>query len=256
MSIRNAIERSPLLRWSESFSNVDNVLLCFPHAGGGSSFYRPWLRAHNNLAIVPLQLPGREERGNEVPYKNMDILLDDILNCMHSFSGKNIYLFGHSMGAIIATALATTLKNKGQPLEHLFVSGSIAPHYRDPRKKLHHLDKEQLWEKVLSFNGTPSEIACFPDLLLMMEKRLRADLELCENWSLPANEKMSCKLSVFYGDGDLFLNKSGLIGWQELVTQKASYHSFSGEHFYIKQHMLAVLDFIYQAIGDTSYEAE
>lgn len=94
------------------------------------------------------------------------------------------------MGAIIATAFSKKLLDNGIMPKHLFVSGSVSPHYRDFDNKLHHLDKEQFWDRILSLNGTPVEIASSPDLRLMMERRLRADLELCENWSLPPNQRL------------------------------------------------------------------
>ena len=126
----------------------------------------------------------------------------------------------------------------------MFISGAIAPQYRDPNRKLHNLDRKSFWEKILSLGGIPDEIALDTDLLLMMEERLRADLNLCENWSVQFSQKFLFGISVFYGDKDGLLTKEGLEGWQELTMRRVLYHSFSGGHFYLKNDMVAVLDII------------
>jgi surfactin synthase thioesterase subunit len=254
MNALESIKMPPLLRWCEPLENTGNVLLCFPHAGGGASLFRPWLARHKNLAVAPVQLPGREERGNEHSYKTMDDLLEDLLPCMTPYlSGKKIYLFGHSMGAIIATALALKLQDAGLTPDHVFVSGLIAPHYRNPAQKLHQLDSRRLWNKILSLNGTPDEISFLPELLYMMEGRLRTDLELCENWSFPPNSRLSCQLSILYGNGDAFLNPEGIAGWQDLTTRHITYRSFAGDHFYLKHDMRGVLDFILQSVEESCH---
>ena len=52
-------------------------MFCFPHAGGGASFYRNWERNLRGLADVrAVQLPGREERFREPRYYSIHRLAD------------------------------------------------------------------------------------------------------------------------------------------------------------------------------------
>ena len=45
------------------------VLVCLPFAGGGAGFYRAWKDLPDGCpAIVPIQMPGREELFSDPPY--------------------------------------------------------------------------------------------------------------------------------------------------------------------------------------------
>src|SRR5688572_23080106 len=54
----------------------DLSLICFPHAGAGAAVYRPWqARFVPHVRIVPVQLPGRQDRISEPMFENVEPLL-------------------------------------------------------------------------------------------------------------------------------------------------------------------------------------
>jgi surfactin synthase thioesterase subunit len=97
--------------WVGHGQATDTVpLLCVPHAGGGASAYRPWMRAGIPgvpwVSVVPVRLPGREQRMGEAPCSNLGLLLETALAALTGIFARPFALFGHSMGALIAFELA------------------------------------------------------------------------------------------------------------------------------------------------------
>src|SRR3954466_6236608 len=75
-------------------------IFCFPYAGGGAAIYRRWgERFPATVAVFPVQLPGRENRVNEVPYTSMPTLVAELGSVIRPYLDKPFVFFGHSMGA-------------------------------------------------------------------------------------------------------------------------------------------------------------
>ena len=160
-------------------------MFCFPHAGGGASFYRNWERNLRGLADVrAVQLPGREERFREPRYYSIHRLADALFEAEEGrgwVDGACI-LFGHSMGAKIAFEVARRLVLQGRPPALLLVSGS-RPVHMPPRKLLSDLPDEAFDAELRQLAGTPEEILREPDLMRMFRPLLRADFAMEADYS-------------------------------------------------------------------------
>ena len=124
---------------------VPNALIrvfCFSYAGGGASTFRSWPR-DASLGVVPVQLPGRENRMGEAPLTSMSEVVEQVAEAMKPWIGTPYALFGHSLGARIAFEVARFMRLHGESLPiHLFVSGSRSPEIPEPRP-LHDLDEDE-----------------------------------------------------------------------------------------------------------------
>src|SRR5579883_2225402 len=61
-------------------------LFCFPYAGGGASIYRTWLNGlQAEVEVLPVQLPGRENRLKESPFDRFESLLEALVEALHPF---------------------------------------------------------------------------------------------------------------------------------------------------------------------------
>src|ERR1700750_1830986 len=89
-------------------------LICFPFAGAGASFFRPWAKAMaDSVVITAVQLPGRENRFAEEPYTSVEQAIGSLEPELDALANgtDDILIFGHSLGAVLAYELALRLSH-------------------------------------------------------------------------------------------------------------------------------------------------
>lgn len=127
-------EKNPWFRGWNAVSGCSRLrLFCFHHAGGTASFFREWSSLlGNDVEVIAVQLPGRENRRDEKMCTCMDALTGDLEQAMAGQLDKPFAFFGHSLGALVAFELARCLELSRQPgPSHLYVSARIAPQCSD-----------------------------------------------------------------------------------------------------------------------------
>jgi medium-chain acyl-[acyl-carrier-protein] hydrolase len=209
-------------------------LFCFPHAAGNSLFFRPWRRLiPDAIDLCPVELPGRGARIDEAPFRRMDSLVDTLCEVLQPLLKIPFALFGHSMGACVAHALARRLGAAGGAAPtHLFVSGAAAPN-RTPRKPpLHSLPDRELVAALAQFGGTPAAILGRDELLTALLPTLRADLTLAETYTVARPQPVSCPITAFGGSADT-IDRRALQGWAAFTAGAFRLRIFPGDHFYL-----------------------
>lgn len=224
-------------------------LLCLPFAGGGASIYAPWLRAPPaRLEVLPVQLPGREHRIRESPYYRMEPLLDALMCTLVEPLPGSIALFGHSMGAIIATELARRMSERGRPPLRLFVSGATAPHVERTYPRFHELGATELVTRLQQLNGLSPEVVASPELLDLFIPLLYADMELTETGHYP-RPHLECPITVFTALEDPLVDEPGLAAWEQATQASCTFHRLRGDHFFILSMMPWLLEQIALELG-------
>ncbi len=221
------------------------LLLCFPFAGGGASTYVPWLRKNTpGLTVVPVQLPGREHRIAEPPFRRMDALLDAVLATLVQPLQREIVLFGHSMGALIAARLAQRMVAAGSPPVRLCVSGFPPPQFRRRQTAIHHLPQAEMLESLRRLNGLRPEVLANAELVELIVPTLYADLELEETDRSVVFNPLPCPISLFSGIDDPLLGSKAIAAWSEATMQSVETHRFHGDHFYLLSNFPEILKLI------------
>ncbi len=212
-------------------------LYCLPHAGGGASAYRPWAATlSEQIDLLAVQLPGREERFQERPLEGMEAVLDRLTDEMAA-NEIPAAIFGHSMGAIIAWELARRLRALGLTWPvHLFVSGCRAPHTRDPYlARLHRQDDQTVLAELRRLNGTPADILGNDELMTIMLPTLRADLALLGEHTADPADAVDVPLTAFGGRFDPSVAPEHLVAWSLYTTSRFDSQLLPGDHFYFRQ---------------------
>ena len=226
-------------------------IFCFPYAGGGASIYRNWNTYFKpGMKCYPIQLPGRENRISDIPYKEMDKLVDDVVSALLQYLNTNYILFGHSMGAKIACEVAAALEqyNHVQNPCHLIVAGSQAPHIPDPNP-LHNLPEDKFIEGIKKYSGMSEEFLENKELMKLFMPLFRADFVLDETYAFK-KRNFEFPVSALYGSQDEGSEPETDESWSEYTNRHYDKKIFKGDHFFIKSQEKEVVQYVCHKIEE------
>jgi medium-chain acyl-[acyl-carrier-protein] hydrolase len=219
-------------------------LICLPCAGGGATAYRSWVRdlATAGIDVWPVQLPGRENRFEEDLPGSMDDLVQKLLDELGPALRTVPYaLFGHSMGASIALALAHGARSRGLPGPvRLFPSAGRPPNRPDPDPPAHSLPKAEFAERLRAYDAG-SLLLREPELLDMFLPKLRDDFALFETYRPPAGEPLDCPFTVLGGLDDTSVPAALLPAWADYTRGAFEVRLVAGGHLFLESAREAVV---------------
>ncbi len=222
------------------------ALLCVPFAGAGPSFFHPWRAlSAGRWRVVTVELPGRERRILETPYRNVveaaKNSIDDIVAELGE--GTRTVLFGHSLGAVLAYELVHLLATRDVPVERLVVSGSPGPWTQRERRATGLQDQEFL-DRVEEFAGFRHEALDHPEMRELILPVLQADCEMHENYVPSTDEPVSVPICSIRGDRDGLVSAEQGREWARATTAGFRYAELPGDHMYLVDSGREVLDVI------------
>jgi surfactin synthase thioesterase subunit len=224
--------RSGLLR---SPNQAAVPLLCLPFAGAGASFFKDWIPLTSSLEILAPQLPGREKRFLEEPYRDAAKAITGILPEILQLLGKRnrVNIFGHSLGAVLAFELAHRLISElNIQVENLFVSGSPGP-WTPRQRRATGLDDQGFIDQVREFAGYDHPALNDPDMRDMLLPLLRADVEMHENYYPPEDRVIETPITSVRGTHDELVSSEEAAQWQHATTLPLQVIEIPGGHMYL-----------------------
>jgi len=226
----------PWLPWARVTDRPRLRILAFPFAGGGASIYRPWLDSFpTDIDVLPVQLPGRENRINETPLTQLDQVADVLMTALAPLLNRPLVLFGWSMGALIAHALALRLTARTTPPELLMVGAHAAPQLPAIYPPLHHLSGDAFWNELRRYQGVPDAVLEHAELRALIEPMALADFRIVEVRTPPALHGLTCPIAAIGGAEDPWVPAERLRPWRDMTTGPFSLTQIPGHHFLITQ---------------------
>ncbi|MFE0605855.1 thioesterase II family protein [Streptomyces sp. NPDC058892] len=224
----------------------ETTLLCVPFAGAGPSFFHPWRElAAGRWRVTSVELPGRERRILEEPYRNVfeaaKGVIDDVVADLGE--GARTVLFGHSLGAVLAYELVHLLTERGVQVERLIVSGSPGPWTQRERRAASLKDDEFL-ARVEEFAGFRHEALDHPEMRELILPTLQADCEMHESYVPSTDVPVSVPICSLRGDVDGLVTADEGRQWRAATTADFTYAEFPGDHMYLVDAGREVLDTI------------
>jgi surfactin synthase thioesterase subunit len=228
------------------------VVYCFGHAGGAAGSYLDWARrtTGQDVEICPVELPGHGTRMGEAQLTEANDLLDLLIEVLFDHrSGPPFALFGHSMGAAVAYALAVRLQRAAAPAPlGLIVSGARPPGGPEPSPRMASLSDEDLLSTLTDLDGTPREILSSPEMVEFILNRLRTDLALLESAERTPAEVLDCPIDAFSGTDDEIAGPGIMLGWAAITSREFQSRTFAGGHFYLDHFQTALLSQVRAAV--------
>jgi surfactin synthase thioesterase subunit len=234
------------------------ALVCLPFAGAGASFYRPWSSdAYGcRLRVVPLQLPGRERRIDEQPYREVGAAVDELVAALPlALEGaQRVVLFGHSLGAVLAYELAARLTGgsglaggSGVQVVRLFVSGSPPPD-APRRQRATGLPDAEFLARVREFAGFSHAAMDDPEMREMILPTLRADIQMHEDYLPGTRDPLPVPVTALRGTGDRLVSAQEAMGWAKFTGRDFGYAELPGGHMYLVESSAPLLRLIERAV--------
>lgn len=229
------VSRHPLLPTTRS-TEAKRRLFCFPHAGGGAAAFYRWSRyLPDDVALVPMRLPGREDRMAEPAYTDLAKLADDAAEAVASLASLPSIFVGHSLGGYVALEVARRLLDTSQfaPTK-LVVAACGAPRGGPAKSPIGHLPDDQFIEAVSDrYDGIPDAVRNHPELMAMVLPALRADIQMIETYDYQPSEPLPIDILAIGGTNDVGVSPHRLNEWRGVTSAQFQMRLFPGGHFFL-----------------------
>ncbi|MEH1100268.1 thioesterase II family protein [Micromonospora sp. CPCC 205561] len=216
-------------------------LFCLPYAGGGASVFRSWQEGLGaDVEVLPVQLPGRENRISEDPV--FDVA--DVARAIGDRARGPYAIYGHSMGGRVGFEVVRELRRAGCPLPlRLYVGGARAPHLSGPSHfdGLSRMDDEQLLHRLVAGGGLPAGLLDYPELVELLLPLLRADFDRVDGYRYVPGEPLPMPIVAFSGRDDQSVTREQSEGWREHSAAGFTLHELDGGHFFLNERLPELL---------------
>ncbi len=218
-------------------------LFCFHHAGGAASTFADWQAfLGSSVSVVPIQLPGRENRTREPRLTDMTRLIDVLTQNLGPWLDEPYAFYGHSMGAFIAHALTRRRMATGGRLpDRLMIGAARAPHLPIVLSDAIRLSDEELGRMLVGFGGMSSTLLRYPEWLAAATAMVRDDLAICETNPYRDTVGVPCPMDLFAGSADTMVLVDQVGEWQRHAGGPSDLHVLPGGHFFVKEQSTALL---------------
>jgi medium-chain acyl-[acyl-carrier-protein] hydrolase len=218
-------------------------LVCLPHAGGSASEFRDWrLPERLGAEVWAVQLPGRENRLTERPFRRASRLAATLADELAPLMTGPFALFGHSMGALLAFELARSLRRADRALpSHMFLSGHRAPHLPPKHEAASQLPDEEFVARLEQMADGAHSPMRDPELMRMLAPMVRADLELCEEYRYRDEPPLAVPFTCFAANADSEVDPEDVFAWEAHTSRPTRTRLYAGGHLFVRDHAAEIL---------------
>lgn len=230
-------------------------LFCFPYAGGSASFYSSWKKQLGPfIEMHAFEYAGRGRRVTDKLSASISEIVDDIMRQLTpEFCNSSYALFGHSMGGSVVYELAKRIREKKLPMpREIFVSGKGAPHLPKRHTILYKLADPEFRINLIKLGGVSDDFFDTPELAQLFLPVIRNDLRLAETYVVNEIVPIDCNISVLVGKEEDLIEDE-IAQWKHYTQGSCRRYSFSGGHFFIKDHTADITGIISRTLLQKSW---
>jgi surfactin synthase thioesterase subunit len=220
-------------------------LVCFPHAGVGTSVFRGWAEElPNDVEVCLIQLPGREGRLREDLFFSIPLLAEQLVAEFRDLLERPFVLYGHSLGATIAFEVARSLRRAQLPQpSHLFVGASPAPQLPWRHDLLRDLTEAEFIHALEArYAEMPKVVMDDPQMRALLVPVLRADVTMVETYQCASESPLACSITAYGGTQDRAVMQSELEAWKVQTAKEFRLVMLDGDHFFLQGQKAALLN--------------
>ncbi|MER5480865.1 alpha/beta fold hydrolase [Streptomyces sp. NPDC002734] len=227
------------------------TLFCFPPAGAGAAFFRPWVGHHPDLRVVPVEFPGRGKRFTEPERTDLDALMEVLVPEMleESAASERVVVLGHCFGAVVGHRAARAMVRRRPGLDlMLVVSGSGGPGARDQaaagERRVTGLSDDEFVARVQEISGYRHPALADPELHPLVLPPLRTDVAMHEAHVFPRARPLRVPVLAVRGSHDDRVSAEDAGTWRSVTTGPFRQAEIDGGHMYLTDRKDALLRLI------------
>lgn len=223
-------------------------VFCFPYAGGSPRIFLEWQGAlGEDGEILAVCRPGREHRAAE-PAPAVTELIDGAAAAiaeLTSADGRPFYLFGHSLGALVAFEVCRRLPAGTAPL-HLVASGCAAPPLLPSRRvrDIARLTGREFAEAVGFFGGLPADVIADDDMRELLLPGVIADFRMAAGYRYQPGPPLAVPATLVVGRDDPHVREEQVRPWAGEFGWPPDLRWVPGGHFYFDGRPQVAVDII------------
>lgn len=215
-------------------------MINFHYAGGARSLYRDWWKElPEEIELCAVQLPGREDRLNETPYRDFSPMIQALTQNLVPFLTKPFVTFGHCMGGLTSFEVVRQLRRLDAPLPlHMFISSFISPHIPKPEREsiIFNIPEGMVDDFFVELGGTPKEVLDNLGLMTLARVVMDADLDLLRAYQYIDEPPLNIPISTFGAVQDKLVIVEEIEEWKKQTTKEWDLTMYPGNHFYMQTH--------------------
>ncbi|WP_169732965.1 thioesterase II family protein [Haloechinothrix halophila] len=227
-------------------------MFMFPHAGGRAERFLEWQpELDGTVRLVGVCPPGAGHRFAEERPRTVVELADAAATELAEAAEGEFYLFGHSLGALVAFEVARRLPVRPAAL---VVSGCAGPRLLPSERvvRLASLPPDSFLEEAQFFGGVPSDSLQFPEMAEVLVERLRQEFRMVAGYVFEPEPVLNIPIVTVVGESDPHVTGTKASCWQEVTAHPIESHVVPGGHFYFEENdeIIAILRRLVLATSD------
>lgn len=227
-------------------------ILFFPYVGGHSLSFKMLAGelpgAWELWAVDP---PGHGWAGGQLVDDFSEIVDLYLCELQHLFRDE-FYLYGHSLGGLVAFRLAQLLmeRNTSQPAG-VFLGAAPVPHRISEYEHLRGKEMNQLVDMMAEFGGIPEALADNKDFLSFFFTPVRADIKVFLSSSIQREPGFNVPVTVLYSKEDRFIPHENIYEW-DIYGENVCFKEVEGNHIFIQTHCSRTANVIKDTVSGIS----
>lgn len=215
-------------------------VFCFPHAGGSPRLFLDWqARLGEDAEILAVCRPGREHRADEAAPTIAELIegAAAAIAALAQADGRPCFLFGHSLGALVAFEVCRRLPGSAAP-RHFIASGCAAPSLLPSERvrRIATLTGQEFAEAIGFFGGLPAEVIADEDLRDLLLPGLIADFRMAVGYRYRPGAPLPVPATLVVGRDDPHVRAEQIEPWNKEFALTPDRCWVDGGHFYFEPH--------------------
>jgi surfactin synthase thioesterase subunit len=196
--------------------------------------------------VLPVHLPGREDRHREPLPTDINALAEQMAQEMADQIRAPYVLYGHSMGAQLAFRFIHALTALKLPRPDVLIAAAHrAPHQPPLLPLTYSLPRGAMVERLREFGATPAPVLDNEEILDFFLPIIRSDFALSElSPEYGYDRPLDVPILALGGESDPLVSEDHLNAWGLHTTSGFRTRRFPGGHFFQAESEDEVLDLI------------